>query len=120
MVLTVTVRTIPYPSRCIHLAKSSGLGNPIGGLVFSSAFTGQLAQLHEWTVRPFFPIAVALFRLDHPTWVHDNRISWVPNYSVFAGVVMVRMRLGYASISTMSWDAIGTCQETITPVSINA
>ena len=25
------------------------LGNPIGGLVFSSAFTGQLVQLHEWT-----------------------------------------------------------------------
>jgi hypothetical protein len=27
-----------------------GLGNPIGGLVFSTAF-GQLQQLHEWTVR---------------------------------------------------------------------
>src|ERR1700742_1314525 len=26
-------------------------GNPIGGLVFSSAFTGQIEQLHEWTVR---------------------------------------------------------------------
>jgi len=28
---------------------ADGEGNPIGGLVFSSAFTGQLAQLHEWT-----------------------------------------------------------------------
>lgn len=27
------------------------LGNPIGGLVFSSAFSGQIEQLHEWTVR---------------------------------------------------------------------
>jgi len=33
---------------------------------------------------------------------------------------MVRMRLGYASISTTRWDAIGTCQETTTPVSTNA
>ena len=25
-------------------------GNPIGGLVFSNAFGGQYAQMHEWTV----------------------------------------------------------------------
>jgi hypothetical protein len=25
-------------------------GNPIGGLVFSNAFTGTLEQVHEWTV----------------------------------------------------------------------
>jgi hypothetical protein len=29
----------------------SSLGNPIGGLVFSTAF-GALQQIHEWTVRP--------------------------------------------------------------------
>lgn len=28
---------------------ADGNGNPIGGLVFSTAFTGQLQQLHEWT-----------------------------------------------------------------------
>ncbi|KAI0045028.1 hypothetical protein FA95DRAFT_1561593 [Auriscalpium vulgare] len=28
---------------------ADGNGNPIGGLVFSSAFTGQIAQVHEWT-----------------------------------------------------------------------
>ncbi|KAF8256612.1 hypothetical protein EI94DRAFT_1764681 [Lactarius quietus] len=28
---------------------ADGNGNPIGGLVFSSAFTGQLVELHEWT-----------------------------------------------------------------------
>ncbi|TFY69583.1 hypothetical protein EVG20_g3093 [Dentipellis fragilis] len=28
---------------------ADGNGNPIGGLVFSSAFTGQPVQLHEWT-----------------------------------------------------------------------
>ncbi|KAI0291096.1 hypothetical protein BC826DRAFT_955865 [Russula brevipes] len=28
---------------------ADGNGNPIGAIVFSSAFTGQLAQLHEWT-----------------------------------------------------------------------
>lgn len=28
---------------------ATGNGNPIGGLVFSNAFTGQLEQLHEWT-----------------------------------------------------------------------
>ncbi|KAI0297875.1 hypothetical protein B0F90DRAFT_1952683 [Multifurca ochricompacta] len=28
---------------------ADGNGNPIGGLVFSNAFTGQFAQLHEWT-----------------------------------------------------------------------
>lgn len=28
---------------------ADGNGNPIGGLVFSSAFTGALTQLHEWT-----------------------------------------------------------------------
>ncbi|KAI0034668.1 hypothetical protein K488DRAFT_68950 [Vararia minispora EC-137] len=28
---------------------ADGNGNPIGGLVFSSAFTGTLTQLHEWT-----------------------------------------------------------------------
>ncbi|KAA1472488.1 hypothetical protein DENSPDRAFT_859484 [Dentipellis sp. KUC8613] len=28
---------------------ADGNGNPIGGLVFSSAFTGQPLQLHEWT-----------------------------------------------------------------------
>ncbi|KAN0135466.1 hypothetical protein V8E53_006745 [Lactarius tabidus] len=28
---------------------ADGNGNPIGGLVFSSAFGGQLQQLHEWT-----------------------------------------------------------------------
>ena len=28
------------------------LGNPVGGLVFSSVFnSGKLQQLHEWTVR---------------------------------------------------------------------
>ena len=30
------------------------LGNPIGGLVFSSAF-GELAQMHEWTVSRISP-----------------------------------------------------------------
>jgi hypothetical protein len=29
---------------------ADGNGNPVGGLVFSSAF-GTLEQLHEWTVR---------------------------------------------------------------------
>lgn len=29
---------------------ATGLGNPIGGLVFSNAF-GKLEQIHEWTVR---------------------------------------------------------------------
>ena len=33
----------------IVLSNSNLLGNPIGGLVFSSAFGGQLQQLHEWT-----------------------------------------------------------------------
>ncbi|KAI0066786.1 hypothetical protein BV25DRAFT_1776966, partial [Artomyces pyxidatus] len=28
---------------------ADGNGNPIGGLVFSSAFTGSVVQLHEWT-----------------------------------------------------------------------
>lgn len=28
---------------------ADGNGNPIGGLVFSTAFTGQIQQLHEWT-----------------------------------------------------------------------
>ncbi|KAH8994480.1 hypothetical protein EDB92DRAFT_1849454 [Lactarius akahatsu] len=28
---------------------ADGNGNPIGGLVFSSAFTGQIQQVHEWT-----------------------------------------------------------------------
>jgi len=28
---------------------ATGNGNPIGGLVFSNAFTGQFVQLHEWT-----------------------------------------------------------------------
>ncbi|KAI9441681.1 hypothetical protein H4582DRAFT_1403060 [Lactarius indigo] len=28
---------------------ADGNGNPIGGLVFSSAFTGQIQQIHEWT-----------------------------------------------------------------------
>jgi len=28
---------------------ADGNGNPIGGLVFSKAFTGQFEQLHEWT-----------------------------------------------------------------------
>lgn len=28
---------------------ADGKGNPIGGLVFSSAFSGQVEQLHEWT-----------------------------------------------------------------------
>lgn len=28
---------------------ATGNGNPIGGLVFSNAFTGQVEQLHEWT-----------------------------------------------------------------------
>ncbi|KAI9508526.1 hypothetical protein F5148DRAFT_1195187 [Russula earlei] len=28
---------------------ADGNGNPIGGLVFSSAFTGQIEQVHEWT-----------------------------------------------------------------------
>ncbi|KAI9510079.1 hypothetical protein F5148DRAFT_1282277 [Russula earlei] len=28
---------------------ADGKGNPIGGLVFSSAFTGQFVQLHEWS-----------------------------------------------------------------------
>ncbi|KLO14420.1 hypothetical protein SCHPADRAFT_317601 [Schizopora paradoxa] len=28
---------------------ADGNGNPIGGLVFSNAFTGQIEQLHEWT-----------------------------------------------------------------------
>jgi hypothetical protein len=28
---------------------ADGNGNPVGGLVFSNAFTGQFVQLHEWT-----------------------------------------------------------------------
>ncbi|KAF8270441.1 hypothetical protein EI94DRAFT_769038 [Lactarius quietus] len=28
---------------------ATGKGNPIGGLVFSNAFTGQYQELHEWT-----------------------------------------------------------------------
>ncbi|KAI0259033.1 hypothetical protein BC834DRAFT_962684 [Gloeopeniophorella convolvens] len=28
---------------------ADGNGNPVGGLVFSNAFTGQFIQLHEWT-----------------------------------------------------------------------
>jgi len=28
---------------------ADGNGNPIGGLVFSTAFTGQIVELHEWT-----------------------------------------------------------------------
>ena len=29
---------------------ANGRGNPIGGLVFSSAFGGGERQMHEWTV----------------------------------------------------------------------
>jgi hypothetical protein len=39
---------------------ADGNGNPIGGLVFSSAF-GTLEQIHEWTVNTstrFFPVAL--------------------------------------------------------------
>lgn len=54
--LTGTVRApIAYGFRA-RVAEHGGigLGNPIGGLVFSSAF-GTLMQLHEWTVRsPLF------------------------------------------------------------------
>ena len=31
------------------MTDASSAGNPIGGLVFSNAFTGQFEQLHEWT-----------------------------------------------------------------------
>lgn len=34
---------------------ATGLGNPIGGLVFSKAF-GKLEQIHEWTVRLVSPL----------------------------------------------------------------
>ncbi|KAH9067589.1 hypothetical protein EDB87DRAFT_1573192 [Lactarius vividus] len=34
---------------------ADGNGNPIGGLVFSSAFTGQIQQVHEWTDGPKAP-----------------------------------------------------------------
>lgn len=33
---------------------ADGNGNPIGGLVFSSVFGGQLTQMHEWTVCTIF------------------------------------------------------------------
>jgi hypothetical protein len=41
------------PADQLHLdhAGADGNGNPIGGLVFSSAFTGDgsMVQMHEWT-----------------------------------------------------------------------
>jgi hypothetical protein len=41
---------------------ADGNGNPIGGLVFSSAF-GQLQQIHEWTVRFYFNVLLFLILL---------------------------------------------------------
>jgi len=42
------------------------LGNPIGGLVFSSAFNnGQLQQLHEWTVSTKHPSGLAVADMSH-------------------------------------------------------
>jgi hypothetical protein len=45
---------------------ADGNGNPVGGLVFSSAF-GQLQQIHEWTVRFYFnvPYRCILFNPSH-------------------------------------------------------
>lgn len=38
---------------------ADGNGNPIGGLVFSSAF-GELQQIHEWTVSTFAPFILSV------------------------------------------------------------
>lgn len=38
---------------------ADGNGNPVGGLVFSSAF-GTLEQIHEWTVRLFLFVCAGL------------------------------------------------------------
>ena len=48
MVLMETVCLISDPMN-IRFTETP-IGNPIGGIVFSSAFTGQIEQLHEWTV----------------------------------------------------------------------
>ncbi len=75
---------------------SGGPGNPIGGLVFSKAFTGQFTQLHEWSVR----LVPSVRRLT----THSNgemiRTSFPRRSSVSADARTARALLRYASIST--------------------
>lgn len=63
-----------------HLIRiSDDLGNPIGGLVFSSAF-GPLQEIFEWTVCRSTPVGgVLLIFLGNFVLVFDRTLSPIPN-----------------------------------------
>lgn len=44
-----TVRLLLVDYLQILMTLCCGIGNPIGGLVFSSTFDGKATQIHEWT-----------------------------------------------------------------------
>ena len=69
-------------------------GNPIGGLVFSSAF-GELAQLHEWTVLLLMPIQWSLLDL------YLRRTLFRPPNSASGDARTRRMPQHGVNISTM-------------------
>ena len=92
------------------------LGNPIGGLVFSSAFTGQIQQLHEWTVRA--DNFIYFTRDSSPIdFFSHGRISSLPTSFASAVAAMGQMRLGSAITSMIRWVADGTCLAITIPVS---
>ena len=50
MEMTVAVSKYALP---VHAYTHGLVGNPIGGLVFSSAFGDGMLEMHEWTVSRF-------------------------------------------------------------------
>jgi hypothetical protein len=83
--------------------------------VFSSAFSGQLQQLHEWTVRADRLIGFA--RDSSPIDFLHRRISSLPTSFVSAVATTAQMRPGSAITSMIRWVAHGTCLAIIIPVS---
>lgn len=61
---------------------ATGAGNPIGGLVFTRAFTGNFQQIHEW--QNFMSASEFCFRGCIGTYAKE----WCPHMSVSTSVLL--------------------------------
>lgn len=96
---------------------ADGNGNPIGGLVFSSAF-GQLQQVHEWTVRRLYFCIYAGLRLPISSQLDDCRTTCLIPSSASARASQAPRRQLIVNTFMISWAASGTCPATTTPESL--
>ena len=84
--------------------------------MFSSAFTGQIQQLHEWTVRADEFICFTRDSLPIVDFSH-GRISSLMTSFASAVATTGQMPRGSAITSMIRWVAHGTCLAIIIPVS---